>query len=225
VVELWDLFKQLGIERKKPFIDHYTQMERKDLLALAKMDRELNQGRIFKSWRKARHPQIGEVELGGFDPRVGIWNPPYEKLAQTCCQQSAAFLRVAALLPQVAVEVVKKEKVGVDQTRVELRVANRGYLGTYGLSSARKLPHAEPLRVALACHGVDLLAPAEAIVDIGQLDGWGQGLHGGPSIFMPWTRGNAHERIVTLVTRGRGKLVLTVGSCRVGQQTIEVEVA
>jgi hypothetical protein len=224
VVELWDLFKQLGIERKKPFVDHYSQMERKDLLALAKMDRELNQGRIFKPWRKALHPQIGEVELGGFDPRVGIWNPPYEKLALTCEQQSAAFLRVAALLPQVIVEVVKKEKVGVDQTRIELRVANRGYLGTYGLSSARRLPHAEPLRLGLVCQGVTLVAPAEAIVDIGQLDGWGQGLHGGQSIFMPWTRGNPHERIVTLVAQGRGKLLLKVGSCRVGQQTLEVDV-
>ena len=26
-----------------------------------------------------------------------------------------------------------------------------------------------------------LLAPAEAIVEIGHLDGWGSGLHGGPS--------------------------------------------
>ena len=38
VVELWDVFKQLGIERKKPFVDHYSQLERKDFLAMAKMD-------------------------------------------------------------------------------------------------------------------------------------------------------------------------------------------
>ena len=44
VVELWDLFKQLGIERKKPFVDHYAQLERKDFLALAKLDREHEPG-------------------------------------------------------------------------------------------------------------------------------------------------------------------------------------
>ena len=31
VIELWDLFKQLGIERKKPFVDHYVKFTRKDM--------------------------------------------------------------------------------------------------------------------------------------------------------------------------------------------------
>jgi hypothetical protein len=225
VIELWDLFAQLGIARKKPFVDHYTQLERKDFLALAKLDREQNQGRVFKRWRKAVHPQLGEVELGGFDGRVGISNPPYEKLGETCASQSAAFLRVAALVPRVSVEIVKQERVGADHTRVEIRVANRGYLGTYGLPSARKLPLSEPLRMTAAGTGLKLVAPAETIVEIGHLDGWGAGLYGGASIFMPWTRGNAHERFVSLVAEGRGQLVITVGSSRVGYQTVEVGIA
>jgi hypothetical protein len=224
VIELWDLFAQLGIPRKKPFVDHYSQLERKDFLTLAKLDREQNQGRVFRRWRKVAHPQLGEVEVGGFDGRVGIWNPPYEKLAATCATQSAAFLRVAALVPQVTVEVVQNEKVGTGHTRVEIRVANRGYLGTYGLPSARKLPLSEPLRVTTAGKGVTPVAPAESIVEIGHLDGWGAGLYGGASIFMPWTRGNAHERFVTFIVEGRGTLSVTVGSCRVGYRTVDVEV-
>ncbi len=99
VVELWDLFAQIGIARKKPFVDHYAHLERKEFLALWKMDREVNQGRIFKVWRKTRHPQLGEVEVGGFDGRVGISNPPYQKLAETCalrrwCQGSATHRQV-----------------------------------------------------------------------------------------------------------------------------------
>ncbi len=224
VVELWDLFKQLGIERKKPFVDHYAQLERKDFLALAKLDREINQGRCFKRWRKVGHPQLGDVEVGGFDGRVGIWNPPYEKLAETCASQSAAFLRVAALVPRVVVEVVKKESAGNGHTRIEIRISNRGYLGTYGLPSARKLPHSEPLRLTAEGAGMKLVAPAESIVEIGHLDGWGSGLYNGANIFMPWTRGNAHEKFVTLVAEGRGRLQVRVGSCRVGFRTVEVTV-
>jgi len=224
VIELWDLFAQLGIPRKKPFVDHYSELERKDFLALAKLDREQNHGRMFKRWRKVAHPQLGEVEVGGFDARVGIWNPPYEKLAATCATQSAAFLRVAALVPQVTVEVASKERVGADHTRVEIRVANRGYLGTCGLPSARKLPLSEPLRLTTVARGVALVAPAESIVEIGHLDGWGAGLYGGASIFMPWTRGNPHERFVTLVVAGRGTLSVTVGSSRVGYHTVDVEI-
>jgi hypothetical protein len=224
VVELWDLFKQLGIERKKPFVDHYAQLERKDFHALATLDREQNHGRVFKRWRKVAHPQLGEVEVGGFDGRVGIWNPPYERLAQTCASQSAAFLRVAALVPRLVVEIVKREKAGSDHTKIEVRIANRGYLGTHGLSSARKLPHAEPLRLTTDGKEVVPVAPAESIVEIGHLEGWGSGLHNGASIFMPWTRGNVHEKFVTLVVRGRGKLGVTVGSCRVGYRRLEVDV-
>jgi len=39
---------------------------------------------------------------------------------------------------------------------------------------------------------------------------------------MPWTRGNAHERYVTLVAKGKGTLEVKVGSCRVGYRTVNV---
>jgi hypothetical protein len=220
-VELWDLFHQLGIERKKPFVDHYAKFDRKNILALAKFDREHNQGRIFGRWRKVAHAQLGEVEVRGFDPRVGIWNPPYERLGGVCSGQSAAFLRVAALLPRVHVEVAGMQKTG-PQTRIDVRVVNRGYLATFGLESAKKLPHAEPLRLTWRGDSVRIAAPAESVVEVGHLAGWGAGLYGGPSIFMPWTRGNPHERRFTFLAEGSGTLQLTVGSCRVGHKTIEI---
>jgi len=223
VVELWDLFRQLGIERKKPFVDHYSKFTRQDMRALAEFDRQHNGGRIFKRWKKVQHPQLGEVEVGGFDPRVGIWNPPYERLAETCQAQSAAFLRVAALVPRIAVEVVRQERCE-GHTRIELRIVNRGYLATHGLPSAKALPHSEPLRLRATGEGVALLAPAESVIEIGHLDGWGSGLHGGPSTFAPWTRGNGHERFVTLLAQGSGTVHVQVGSCRIGQLALDVKV-
>jgi len=224
VVELWDLFKQLGIERKKPFVDHYVKFARKDMRALAEFDRQHNAGRIFGTWTTFMHPQLGKVELGGFDPRVGIWNPPYERLAETCAAQSAAFLRVAALAPRISFTVVERQRVD-GHTRVEVRVANHGYLASYGLPSAKSLPHAEPLRLSVRGEGVTLLAPATPRLEIGHLEGWGGGLYGGPSVFSPWTRGNAHERFVTLVVAGSGTLHLELSSCRVGVQTLAVDIA
>ncbi len=223
VVELWDLFKQLGIERKKPFVDHYSKLTRKDLRALAEFDRQHNGSRIFKGWTPARHPQLGDVELHGFDPRVGIWNPPYERLADTCATQSAAFLRVAALTPQVHVDVVRQERNG-GHTRTDIRISNTGYLGTAGIASAASLPHVEPLRLTVQPTGATLLAPTEAVVEIGHLDGWGGGLYGGASVFSPWTRGNGHERFVSLVTAGSGSLRVQLGSCRVGTFTLDIGV-
>ncbi|MFN5167644.1 MAG: M14 family metallopeptidase [Pseudomonadota bacterium] len=223
VVELWDLFRQLGIERKRPFVDHYSRLTRAELRALAAFDREHNEGRVFRPWRRVRHPQLGEVEVGGFDPRIGIWNPPLQRLAQTCAQQSAAFLRVAALVPRLSLQVVRQERAQ-GHTRVELRVANHGYLGSCGPASATDLPHAEPLRLtARADGGATLLAPAGAVVELGHLQGWGRGLHG-TSIFSPWSRGNGHERFVTLLVAGSGTVQVEAGSCRVGYLALRVEV-
>ncbi len=223
VIELWDLFTQLGIERKKPFVDVYTRLDRKDFVALAKWDKEQNRGRIFTPWRKVKHPQLGEVEVGGLDIRVGISNPPYEKIAEVCEKNSAAFLRVASLVPRIDVQVLKREKIAGGYTRVELRIANSGYLASYGLNSAKKLHHSEPLRLTIECQGAKLAAPSESMIEIGHLEGWGQGLYAGVTIFFPWTRGNAHEKFVTLMAEGKGKLKLRVGSVRVGFRTLEVD--
>jgi hypothetical protein len=224
VIELWDLFRQIGMERKKPFVDVYSHLDRKDYIALAKWDREVNKGRVFKPWRKATHPQLGEVEVGGIDNRVGISNPPYEMLAKVCEQHSAAFLRVAALVPRVSVEVISQDRIAEGLTRLEIRIANKGYLGTYGLSSAKKLAHSEPLRVTLEGEGVKLTAPVESVIEIGHLEGWGQGLYSGANVFFPWTRGNVHEKFVTLVVQGKGKLRVKVGSVRVGYRELVIPV-
>lgn len=224
VVELWDLFTQLGIARKKPFVDHYAKLERKDFLALWKLDREINEGRIFKPWRQVRHAQLGDVEVGGFDARIGISNPPLSKLADTCASQSAAFLRVAALVPQVVLDVADTQPLGNGHTRIQIRVRNQGYMGTYGLSTAKVLTHSEPLRLTAAGPGLTWVAPSQQIVQLGQLDGWGTGLHHGISIFMPWTRGNVGEKIVAIVVQGSGTLRVQVGSCRVGWQEVQVNV-
>ncbi len=225
VVELWDLFKQIGLERKKPFVDHYSKIDRKYFRALAAFDKQHNAGRMFKPWRKVQHPQLGDVEVAGFDSLVGIRNPPLERLDEICHSQSAAFLRVASLLPRVGLEVVAQERTADGVTRIELRVVNRGYLGTCGLPSSKTLPHAEPLRLAVTCEGgAKLVAPITAMVDIGHLDGWGMGLYGGPSAFSPWTRGNGHERFVTFVVEGTGLLRVRLHSCRVGEYRLDVAV-
>ena len=80
VVELWDLFKQVGFERKKRFVDNYAQLTRGGHARIAVWDRDKNAGRVVRPWRAFKHPQLGDVEVGGIDPRVGMWNPPPEEM-------------------------------------------------------------------------------------------------------------------------------------------------
>jgi len=227
-VELWDIFTQAGMAqepKRKMFVDLYTQLTREDLRKLAKWDAEKNQSRVFRPWRKFNHPQIGEVELGGIDLRVGVSNPSYEQLNEVCQQHSATTLRVASLLPQLHVTVTAQEKLAEGLTRIDLTISNAGYLGTHGINSAKKLAHVEPLRLTVEGEGVSLAAPGDAVTQVGHLEGWGRGPYGGFQIFAPWTRGNANERKVSLVVKGTGKMKVRVGSARVGMQVVNVEIA
>ena len=225
VCELWDLFKQIGCERKKPFVDHYTHLTREQLIALGKWDREHNASRVIRPWKRVQHPQLGEVEVGGIDTRVGLSNPPYDRIAEVCQKQSAAFLRVASLAPHVVIDRASILEVSPGVRRVEATIENRGYLPTYVLSSAKKLPWNEPLHVDATADGCALASPSEAHREVGHLEGWGRGLYDGSgALFYMRSRGSVSARTMSWVVRGSGVLVLRVGSCRTGfiERRIEV---
>jgi len=223
VCEVWDLFKQLGIARKKPFVDHYTQLTRDDLVALARWDAAHNAGRIFRGWTKERHPQLGEVEVGGVDPRVGIWNPPFDLLGGICVLQSQAFLRVAAMAPSLSIAKLEVKPLEADLSLVTVTVQNHGYLSTAGIASAKKLPWNEPLTLEIKGEGITMVG-GDGWREIGHLDGWGRGLYGGASLIFQRSRGNMGTRVVEQVVRGRGKVQVRVGACRVGWVEARAEV-
>jgi len=225
VVELWDLFKQVGFERKKRFVDHYSHLTRDDMLKIAVWDRDRNASRVVRPWRKFAHPQLGDVEVGGIDPRFGLWNPPFDELPKVCAANAAHYLRAAALAPAVSVDAVETVTLSSELTRVTVTVANHGYLPTYILSSARALTHNEPLWVDATCKGCELADPDLAHREIGHLDGWGRGLFDGSgALYYTRTRGNTGSHTLSWVVRGRGVVSLRVGSCRVGWTTRNIEI-
>ena len=226
VVELWDLFKQAGLERKKRFVDNYTHLTRADMQKIAAWDRDKNGGRSILPWRKVIHPQLGEVEVGGIDPRVGLWNPPASEMPNVCAAQTAHFLRTASLAPAVVIDDIETEVLSQGVTRVTVTVANHGYLPTFILASAKDLTHNEPLWADVSCDGCELAEPGQAHREIGHLDGWGRGLFDGSgAIYYMLTRGTTGARTVSWVVRGSGAVDLRVGSCRVGWITRRVPIA
>lgn len=225
VVELWDLFARMGFERKKPFVRSYSDLTRDDILALAEWDRDHNRGRTVVAWREFDHPQLGKVEIGGIDARVGMWNPPNELLAEICDQHSAAFLRVAGMAPRVRFGGVTTKALGGGMTRIDLAVENTGYLPTYVLSSARKLVWNESPYLELELDGVELAEGAQRR-PVGHLDGWGRGSGSGAgALYFPYGRGNTGTAQTTIVVSGTGKVTATVRACRIGEikQVIDVK--
>lgn len=217
VCELWDLFAQLGIPRRTPFVDHYTHSGRDELEQLAAWDREHNAGRVLRPWRPVEHPQLGAVEVGGWDPRVGVSNPPYDRLPEICAAQSALWLRVAALAPRLTIEEFRAEPVGDGLARLEAVVANHGYLATCGLPSAARLPWNEPPRAHLQLTGAALIEAGDGGRTLDHLGGWGRGLHGGAdSLFFRFSRDQEPRRRLEWTAQGTGEARLRVGCRRTG---------
>jgi hypothetical protein len=227
VCELWDFWKQVGVTMHRPFVQNYQRRTREEIAQIAVWDREHNGGRVIGAWHAFEHPQLGPVEIGGYDPRIGIWNPPLDRLAEICAQQARVFLRLAALAPRVVVTAIEAEAIGEGLTRVRAVVENHGYLPTYVLASARALPWNEPLRARIVIEAeagaaIELVA-GEAMTTVGHLGGWG-GFYRMSNPSFARTGGEATRRRVEWIVRGKGTVTIRAGGARVGQVEAHVEV-
>ena len=226
VCELWDLFRQLDMPRPPRFVDHYTRFDRAMLHRLARWDADHNAGRIVRPWVPVEHPQLGPVEVGGMDIRVGIRNPPYEQLPGICRAQATAFLRVAAMAPRLWASDLEVSTVGRDLWQLTLTVENRGYLATHVVPSSRIHDWNEPPKAWVQTDGgAQLLDERDGQRELGHLEGWGRGRHtwfGSPGF--PRSNGTVSGRRLQWIVRGSGTVTVRVGSCRVGWQERRVEV-
>lgn len=224
--ELWNFFTQVGLPRPKKFVDYYTHLTRDDFARIATWDRDTNYSRIFQPWKPFDHPQIGKVELGGIDPRVGLWNPPYELVPDLCDRMGLFMMRVAAMLPKLATSS-SVESIDAVTKRVTLTVDNEGYLPTHGVDVSKSFPWNEPLTAEIALHGgAKLIAAHDARQSVGHLDGWGRGRFGpSHSLFFLRSSGNASRKQVSWIIQGRGMAKIRTGSCRTGWQETTVEIA
>ena len=77
-------------------------------------DEEENGGKGFKSWTPFNHPELGEVEIGGFHPKFFGQNGPPWQLENWAKKQALFNLAMAKRLPEIKIEkpVIKKIKDG-----------------------------------------------------------------------------------------------------------------
>lgn len=141
-----------------------------DLEGLRWNDEELG-GRYFTKWHAYKHPQLGDVEIGGPDPKFFRQNPPPEKLEEWAAKEAEFNIYLAKSLPRVkvvsaAIEPVKKEP-GIYEIRAVF--ANQGLLPT-ALEMAKRVKIVKPDTAELKLEGktAEILG-SEAVREIGWL--------------------------------------------------------
>jgi murein tripeptide amidase MpaA len=169
-VELWDIVGEAGI-KERDFIGWMKDHPEEDDLKILKWNDEHLGGAGYHVWEPFEHPQLGQVEIGGWDTLYTWRNPPQAFLEQTCRQNTEFVLAAAATGPRLTQREFSATHLGDGLYRVRLALVNTGYLPTYGSKQAEKRKAVRPIQVKLTLANGMTLEVGELKQDLGQLEG------------------------------------------------------
>jgi murein tripeptide amidase MpaA len=169
--EFWSPMKAAGVDVGMRFIDWWKDHPlADDLKMLEWADRELP-GSGYVDWYPFQHPQLGAVEIGGWDEMYALGNVPLPLLEAEVAPHSQWALYLALISPRLAVRSLTSEPVGSGAHRVRLVVQNTGWLPTNVSQKAVDRKVVRPLEVDLELPDGARLAAGERHLELGQLAG------------------------------------------------------
>ncbi|MCW5947087.1 MAG: hypothetical protein KIT74_08660 [Fimbriimonadales bacterium] len=127
--EIWSPQRQAGITDYK-YIDWFRDHPHEDDIALLKWSDEKLGGKGYVDWYEFEHPQLGKVELGGWDSHFAFRNPPPDFLEAEISPFADWVVWQALISPRLEVAAIDLRPVG-DGTVIRFAVENTGYLPSY----------------------------------------------------------------------------------------------
>ena len=129
-VELWSPQKQAGIEEYK-YIEWWREHPLEDDLKMLQWSDEVLGGKGYVDWYPFEHPQLGQVELGGWNGFYAFSNPPPEFLEKEIAPFSDWLVWHLLISPRLELYGASVKPLGEGAYRVRLVVQNTGWLPTY----------------------------------------------------------------------------------------------
>jgi hypothetical protein len=192
------------------FVD-YDKDNRHDEWEVLRWNDENRAGKgDFKPWSAFKHPTLGDVEIGGFNPKFYAQNPPPDMLEPWARNEAMFNLYLAQQLPQVRIVSADGRSTAKGVYQIDLTVTNDGKMPT-ALDIAKRVKMVRPdtCTITLA-KGQELLAPVagearqRAAIEID----W---LKPGETTSVKWQ------------VKGAGKIKVAVASTRGGLDSKEIE--
>lgn len=169
-VELWDPLKAAGIERND-FIGWFREHPEADDLKLLRWNDDELAGKAFIDWYPFEHPQLGPVEIGGWDGLFVFSNPPVDALERVIAPNTEFVLAHARMGPRLVIRQFKAEHQADDLWHLHALVVNTGYLPTYGSQKALDRKCARLLDVELRADESVQLIGGERRTKVAHLEG------------------------------------------------------
>ena len=170
-IELWDLPGRAGI-KDRDFIQWVRKHPHQDDIKILEWLEENGDETPLVDWYTYEHPQLGPVEIGGYN-RMYTWrNPPRSKMGEEAESNTAYALALADMLPRLTIHTLSADRLTVEgDFRVRLVVENSGFLPTYTSGQGRTRKAARPVRAELDLPGNVQLISGQAKSEMGHLEG------------------------------------------------------
>jgi hypothetical protein len=167
--EFWSPQRQAGLTDYH-FTDWIREHPVEDDLALIRWAKE-NYPDAHVEWYEFDHPELGKVELGGWDI-VNYWfNVPFDRLEDEVAPHSDWAIFHASISPLLEVRALEVEKLGESSFLVRLVLQNSGWLPTNVTEKAVERKAVRDLQVELDLPSDARLVSGEVKTDVGQLKG------------------------------------------------------
>ena len=168
--ELWDLPRQAGI-KKNDYIEWYRQHPESDDLQMLRWQDEYLGGTGFIPWQPFEHPQLGTVEIGGWDYKKVWQNAPVQFLPELCQKHCQWTIQHALMSPKLGIREIHCRKLAPDIYHLDLRLENQGFLPTHTSQKALDNKTVQPIRVMLTLPPEAQILSGKRDQEIGHLAG------------------------------------------------------
>jgi murein tripeptide amidase MpaA len=170
VVEIWSPMREAGIADYK-FIDWFRDHPIDDDLKLYRWNEEKLGGAAHRAWRPFDHPQLGKVEIGGWDRFHAFGNPPLPLLEREIAKFPRWLLWQALCSPKLELVHAGASAVGDGTWKITLVLQNTGWLPTYVSKRALARKTVRGIVAELTVPQGARLVAGKARDDVGQLEG------------------------------------------------------
>ncbi|MEO1290098.1 MAG: hypothetical protein AAFV93_20280 [Chloroflexota bacterium] len=169
-VEIWSIQQQAGLKDYK-YIDWYRDHDIDDDIKILKWCDDNLDGEGYVDWYEFEHPQLGKVELGGWNFQLAWRNPPPKMLEKEIEPFADWFIWQALSTPKLETFKTDVEALGNDTYRVRFAVHNTGYLPTYVTKVALEKGYVRGVVAEIEIPENAELKTGKQRVQLGQLEG------------------------------------------------------
>jgi murein tripeptide amidase MpaA len=134
VVEIWSPMREAGIESYK-YIDWFRDHSPDDDLKLIRWSDAKLDGLAHAGWKAFDHPQLGPVEIGGWNRFHAFGNPPLALLERELARFPKWLVWQALISPKLVLVHAEAKRIGAGAGapawKITLVVQNEGWLPAY----------------------------------------------------------------------------------------------